>query len=314
MNTGMSPVLRGRSAELDAIGAALDGDAAGEQRILLIDGEAGIGKSRLLAEAAEQATARGFLVAAARGDEMERSRPFGVIADALGCTRTAEDPRRHAIASLLTGRDRATGPVTVSSDPGLRYRVVDALCDLVSALAADQPVLLALDDLQWSDQATLVSLTNICQATVGLPVAVLGGHQPIARTSPLAGTIAALDDAGAHHLSLAPLDDTAVHQVVADLLGAEPEPSLLDAVAGATGNPLFVIELIQSILGGPDRGARHTAARAQRRDRARFGPPGDPASAQHPARGHAGHVAVRGAAGRDVLTPGAGRGDRPWCR
>ncbi len=250
----MNPVLRGRSAELDAIGAALDGAAAGEQRILLIDGEAGIGKSRLLAEAAEQATARGFLVAAACGDEMERSRPFGVIADALGCTRTAEDPRRHAIASLLTGRDRVTGPVTVSSDPGLRYRVVDALCDLVSALAADQPVLLALDDLQWSDQATLVSLTNICQATVGLPVAVLGGHQPIARTSPLAGTIAALDDAGACHLSLAPLDDTAVHQVVADLLGAEPEPSLLDAVAGATGNPLFVIELIQSILGDPTAG------------------------------------------------------------
>ncbi|HET8929116.1 MAG TPA: AAA family ATPase, partial [Acidimicrobiales bacterium] len=249
MNAGPDPKLRGRSAEIDQVEAALERSANGEQRIVLIDGEAGIGKSRLLTEAATRAAMRGFHVAAATGDEMELSRPFGLIADALGCNRTADDPRRAEIASLLAGRDRASGPVTVTSDPGLRFRVVDAICDLVVDLARDRPVCIALDDLQWADSATLLSMTNLCHATEGLPIALLAGHRPLGRTSPLSRTVAALDDAGAGHLSLRPLDDDAVHAVVADLLQREPDPGLLAAVSGATGNPLFVIELIQSIIG-----------------------------------------------------------------
>jgi predicted ATPase len=68
---------------------------------VLIQGEAGIGKTRLLADVLEEARRRGMQVAPGRAGELERTRPFGLVADAFGCARSAPDPRRAAIADLL---------------------------------------------------------------------------------------------------------------------------------------------------------------------------------------------------------------------
>jgi len=78
------PRLRGRDRELRTLGEALDRVASGGSAIMLVEGEAGIGKTRLLAEALEQARARSLSVAAGRAEELERTRPFGLLADALG--------------------------------------------------------------------------------------------------------------------------------------------------------------------------------------------------------------------------------------
>src|SRR5205823_9809033 len=105
--------------------------------------------TRLLTNTLEHARGRGFQVSVGRGEELERTRPFGVVAGALECARSSPDPRRAAIATLLTTHGvAAQGPITVTSDPGLQFRAVDAFVDLVEELALRAPLVIGLDDLQ----------------------------------------------------------------------------------------------------------------------------------------------------------------------
>jgi hypothetical protein len=78
--------LRGRTVELRTLVDALDRAAGGRPAIVVVEGEAGIGKSRLLAEALEAARTRAFQVVAGRGQELARNRPFGLLADGFGCS------------------------------------------------------------------------------------------------------------------------------------------------------------------------------------------------------------------------------------
>ena len=137
------PRLRGREAEIGTLGEALDRVASGRSAVVLIEGEAGIGKSRLLDEALEGARSRGMQVAAGRAEELERTRPFGVVGGAFGCVRSSLDPRRAAIAALLASEGPGErGPITVTSDQGLRFRVVDAFADLAEELALSGPLVI----------------------------------------------------------------------------------------------------------------------------------------------------------------------------
>lgn len=90
--------LYGREEESRALEDALDLLASGRRAIVLIEGEAGIGKTRLLAGTLDRARDRGFDVALGKGEELERTRPFGLVADAFGCVLSSRDPRRRAIA------------------------------------------------------------------------------------------------------------------------------------------------------------------------------------------------------------------------
>jgi predicted ATPase len=135
--------LRGRTVKLRTLAEALGRAAGGRPAIVVVEGEAGIGKSRLLAEALEAARSRGLEVVAGRGWDLERNRPFGLLADAFGCSRSSPDPRRAAIAALLATHDGDRGVTTVSSDPGLQFQAVDAFLDLVEALAGRGPLVLA---------------------------------------------------------------------------------------------------------------------------------------------------------------------------
>ena len=102
----LAPVPRicGREAEIGALGEAVGRVAAGAPAFVLVEGEAGIGKTCLLARVLQDARGRSVQVAEGRAEELERTRPFGVLAAAFGCTRSAADPRRAAIAGLLAAR------------------------------------------------------------------------------------------------------------------------------------------------------------------------------------------------------------------
>src|SRR6266487_4979320 len=89
--------IRGREAEIAVLRDALDLAESGRRAVVLIEGEAGIGKTRLLDAALEDARRRGMQVAAGRAEELEGMRPFGLMTGVFGCTRTAPDPRRAAI-------------------------------------------------------------------------------------------------------------------------------------------------------------------------------------------------------------------------
>ena len=108
--------LRGRGPEVGILDEVLDRAAAGRPAVVLIEGEAGIGKTRLLDTAFEDARARGMQVARGRAEELEQHRPFGLVAAAFGCVRSSGDPRRAAIADLLSSHAGDRGPVTVTSD------------------------------------------------------------------------------------------------------------------------------------------------------------------------------------------------------
>ena len=246
----LAPVPRmcGREAEIQVLGEALDRVAAGGPAIVVVEGEAGIGKTRLLAEVLQDAAGRGMRVAAGRAEELERTRPFGVLAAAFGCARSSPDPRRAAIAGLLTSQGGGElGPVTVTSDPGLRFQVVDAFTDLVEELALSGPVVLGLDDLQWADPSSLLTVGVLARRLTGLPVGVIGCVRPSPRVAELDRLAAVLEAAGARHLTLHPLTAQAVTGLVAQAVAAEPGPRLLAEVAGAAGNPLFVTELLGAL-------------------------------------------------------------------
>jgi DNA-binding CsgD family transcriptional regulator len=244
------PVTRicGREAEIQALSEALDRIVAGGPAIVLVGGEAGIGKTRLLAKVLEDAGRRHIQVATGRAEELEQTRPFGVLADAFGCARSSPDPHRAAIARLLATEGAGDqGLITVTSDPGLRFRVVDAFTDLVEGLALSGPLVIGLDDLQWADPSSLLTMGALARRLTDIPVGVIGCLRPSPRGAELNQLTSALEAVGARRVTLRPLGDAAVTGLVAQAVAAEPGPRLLAEVAGAAGNPLFITELLGAL-------------------------------------------------------------------
>ena len=250
------PGIRGRAAEIAVLGDAVDRAVSGRPAVVLIEGEAGIGKTRLLAGVLEDARGRGMQVAAGRAEELERTRPFGLVAAAFGCVRSSPDPRRAAIAALLATRGGDRGPITVTSDPGLRFRAVDAFADLAEELALAGPLVIGVDDLQWADPSSLLTLAAVSRRLAYLPVALIGCLRPSPRIPELDRLIGLLLDAGGRILAVRGLTERAVAELVADAVAAVPGPGLLAGISGAAGNPLFVTELLGALA---QEGAIETA-------------------------------------------------------
>lgn len=120
----------GRDADLELLGQLVIDLRRGQGSNVLVAGEAGIGKTSLVRWIGEAVRAGGGKVFAGAAHPFERARPFGPLTDALDMRRRSTDPRRAAIASLLSGddgsRSRVTGPVV-----DVRYRVIDDIVDLL---------------------------------------------------------------------------------------------------------------------------------------------------------------------------------------
>src|SRR5580692_9382145 len=175
-------------------------------------------------------------VAAGRAEELERTRPFGLVAAAFGCVRSSPDPRRAAIAALLATGGGDRGPITVTSDPGLRFRAVDALADLVEELALAGPLVIGVDDLQWADASSLLTLAALGRRAEYLPVALIACFRPSPRSPELDQLAASLEGPPGRYLSLGGLGARAVADLAADAVGAAPGQGLLAGLAGAAGN------------------------------------------------------------------------------
>lgn len=241
------PLLVGRGEELDRFRAMCDGLPTGGGRVLLLEGEAGVGKSRLMEEALGHARRYGFDVRAGAARELEDDRPFGAIADVLGLHPTADDPERAAIGRSLHGdplEDLRSLPTLV---PELRFRIVEAIVGQVERLAVDTPVVLAVDDLQWADPASVLALHQVARRLTDLPVMLVAAFRPVPRPDHLERALAAMLGGGAAHVVLAPLDGEAVAELTRTLTGSAPSAELLRLVAGAGGNPFYVTELLAAL-------------------------------------------------------------------
>ncbi len=239
--------IRGREAEIAVLGEALGQAGSGQRALVLVEGEAGIGKTRLLGAALDDARRRGMQVVAGRAEELEGMRPFGLVASAFGCVRSAADPRRAAIAQLLSGGTGERTPITVTSDPGLRFRVVDAFADLAEELALAGPLAIGLDDLQWADPSSLLTVAALSRRAEYLPVTLIMCFRPAPRSAELDQLTVALEAASGRYLNLGGLAGQAVAELTADAVGAVPGPDLLAGLSAAAGNPLFVIEMLGAL-------------------------------------------------------------------
>jgi DNA-binding CsgD family transcriptional regulator len=242
--------LIGRRAEGEEIEALVGAVASGGRRVLLLNGEAGIGKSQLLGRAVSVAAQHGLQTFSARAEELERSRPFGAIARCLGITPTAPDRRRQEIARLLYGDLNGEAPPVAAPDMAsaeLEFRLIDGIVDLVEDLgAAGHGVAIAIDDLQWADASTLRVVHRLARLD-DVPLLVCGTVRPVPRPPELAWLLHALQLSGATILSVAPLGTADVTELLASLVGQPPGPRLVRQAGAAGGNPFYVSELVSAL-------------------------------------------------------------------
>ena len=233
-----------RDRELAAL-EQLVGDArAGQGRVALIEGPAGIGKSRLLAEARRIAGSQ-MTVLAARCSELERDFSFGSVRQLF--EPVARDAERRA--RLLAGAAAAAEGVLGAPDGDAEgtFAVLHGLYWATLNLAEERPVLIAIDDLQWSDRPSLRFVAYLAARLEGAPVLVAA---TVRSTDP--GTDPQLlAEIAADPLSAAvrpgPLSEAAVTGLVRDRLG-EPDPGFTAACVAATGgNPLLLRHVLTAL-------------------------------------------------------------------
>jgi DNA-binding NarL/FixJ family response regulator/CRP-like cAMP-binding protein len=220
--------------------------AGGRGVAALVGGEPGIGKTSLLDVVAAECRRLGMRVLRGSAEELEERLPFAAIGSCLGIGGTSTDEGIRRITGLMRGDD-ALG-VTARSDATSReYVIIEAILGLMDDWCADGAVALFLDDLQWADAASLRVLNRLGRVISELPLFVGASCLPMPRRGELAGLQRSLDARGAVSVSVGPLADAAVAELVGRLVGAPPGPGLLAVVGDAAGNPLYITELVTGL-------------------------------------------------------------------
>src|SRR4029453_3892982 len=239
----------GRTSEVASLDQLLRRAAEGPCQVGLIEGEAGIGKSRLVTEVLHRARGLGFQPYIGAAAELERDRPFGALVEALDLHPTSSDPERAEIGHLLVG-DREPvrgGALTFPCGPTLRFRALDGVLARWERLCLSVPMVLGVDDLHWGDPSTLLCLRQLCRRLAHLPLALIGTLGPSPWRAELDRLLGEFVAQGGSHLRLGSMEPDEVAALVAEIVGTPPGPTLLQAVEGAGGNPLFMIELLRGL-------------------------------------------------------------------
>jgi hypothetical protein len=182
--------LAGRSAEVDQLRSAVRQVAGGTGRTLVVVGEAGIRKTRVVAEGLANAAERGVRVFEGAADELEQRRPFGVIADCLTNVRSATERGRAAVAGLLE-EDSGTGVDGgwLADAPQAEFRIVEGFVALVEALSVQNPMVLVVEDLHWADPSALLVVHRLGRRIGQLPLLLVCTARPVARSAELEGCL-----------------------------------------------------------------------------------------------------------------------------
>ena len=234
----------GREPELERLDAALDGLTAETSACVTVEGEPGIGKTHLLGALRARAEDRGFVVLSGSATEFERDLPFSVWVDALDAYVASLELGLEALWSveqveelaeiIPSVRTRADGAGT--SVAAERYRTHRAVRGLLELLARERPLVLVLDDLHWSDDASIELLAALLRREPDAPVLLALGFRP--GQAP-AGLVRALAVPSARRIALEPLDEAAAAQLLGDL---EP-PAAAAILRHGRGNPFYLEEL-----------------------------------------------------------------------
>src|SRR6266699_1191363 len=271
----LCPVLIGRGAELTALRLLVDRARSGKGQLVLLSGEAGIGKSRLVAEAKTYATAQGFLLLQGQCFPTDRSCPYAPLLDLLRShlatsSREQVDTEMGSLASALSPLllDLLPLPSDLPSLPPLdseheKRRLFAALAHLFLRQATKQPALLIVEDLHWSDQTSLDFLHFLARRCAASPLLVLLTYRSDEVQPSLSHFLAQLDrERIAQEFALAPLtrsDMSAMLHAIFDLRRSVfmvpplAQGELLDTMYALTdGNPFIIEELLKSLIEAGD--------------------------------------------------------------
>ena len=256
------PTLIGRERELSALTRAIDSASRSAGACVLLTGEAGIGKSRLVSELRARASAQRFTILEGHCFEQDRSFPYAPWIDAL---RAFLAPRSASETSQMLGAlaselvkllpelsllDPAIQPNPPLDPQSEKHRLFEALVRLAAALARASPLLLVLEDLHWSDEPSLELLEVFSRRIAALPILVLGTYRSEDISPRLPAHFEQLGrERFVEDIRLAPLSRDEIGQMVrASLHTDRAGARLLDELARLTeGNPYFIEEILKSL-------------------------------------------------------------------
>jgi DNA-binding CsgD family transcriptional regulator len=238
-----------RDREVASLHALIEDAAAGQGRMALIEGPAGIGKSRLLGEARAAADGR-MRVLTARGSELEREFPFGVVRQLFEPVLVDARARDALLAGAAGSAAPVFGAMVDAADGAgdASFATLHGLYWLCVNLAAEEPLLLAIDDLHWCDRPSLRFLAYLVRRLDGLPVLLAS----TLRTAEPGADVALLGELAGDPMTVSvrpgPLSLEAVTELVRARLLRDGDAAFCAACHDATGgNPLMLHELLKAM-------------------------------------------------------------------
>lgn len=254
--------LVGRDAERALGEQALEAVRGGSSGFLVVLGQPGIGKTRLVGEFTAEAERRGYLCLGGRGGELERDLPFGVVAYALDAYTAALGPALDDLDAEILGHLAAVLPSFSGPRPTSevlqeeRYQAFRAVRALLERLAARRPLVLALDDLHWADPASVELLSYLVRRPPAAPVLLLLALRPHQAPARLRSILDRASREGvARRLELRPLTAEQSAGLMGDGLDADRGRALYEE---SGGNPFYLQELLRAQVQG--RAAGRTPA------------------------------------------------------
>ncbi len=261
------PILVGRSAELAALQECIEAAASGQGGVVLLSGEAGIGKSRLMAELQRSAEALGFQLLGGQCFPTDRSCPYAPLLDLLRTflvtlssaqIATALGSSARTLFPLLPEQvqhlpEIVSLPPVPSLDPEQEKRHVFAtLADVFTKQASSRPVLLVVEDIHWSDESTLEFLLFFARKTVASRLLVLLTYRGDEVGQPLRFLLAQLDrERLRQEITLVRLSRADTETFLQTILqGTDSLPvGMLDTLYDLTeGNPFFLEEVLKALI------------------------------------------------------------------
>jgi DNA-binding CsgD family transcriptional regulator len=244
-------VVLEREAELAELGSVFTRAREGQGCVAVLLGPAGEGKSTLLSVAARHADAAGLYVLGARGGELEREFPFGVMRQLFEpvLARASASRRAELLDGAAAAAQKALGLEAPDAGAGIAEgpAALHALYWLTVNLAASGPLVLAVDDAHWADVSSLRALDYIARRIADLPAALLVTLRPDEPDAPTHVLEPLLAAPGAVRERLRPLGRESVAQIVRGRIPDADDATCRAAHEATAGNPLYLQELLRAV-------------------------------------------------------------------